>query len=61
MRALSSCGDLIASGGEDGSVKVWHLGTIVAMEREMGDSVAEIRTRVPLPNSNDIPNDEGDK
>ena len=25
VRALSAHGDLIATGGEDGSVKVWHL------------------------------------
>ena len=31
VRALSTHGDLIATGGEDGSVKVWHLSQLISL------------------------------
>ena len=31
VRALSTRGNLIATGGEDGSVKVWHSSQIIAL------------------------------
>lgn len=32
VRALSTNGDLVATGGEDGSVKVWNLNQIIALQ-----------------------------
>lgn len=31
VRALSTLGDVIATGGEDGSVKIWHLSKIISL------------------------------
>ena len=31
VRSLSTLGDLVATGGEDGSLKVWYLSKIIAL------------------------------
>ena len=55
VRALSTNGDLVATGGEDGGVKVWNLNQIIALQQDSSDEVTEIRTRIPMPDSNEIP------
>ena len=54
VRALSTKGDLVATGGEDGSVKVWNLNKIIALQQDSSDEVTEIKTRIPMPGSDEI-------
>ena len=50
MRGLATSGsDLIASGGEDGSVKIWHLNQMMVLESDSEANITEIKTRMPLP------------
>ena len=50
IRALStSLGNLIATGGEDGSVKLWNLKQIVSLQKDACEEAVVIKTRIPLP------------
>ena len=49
MRALHTHGDLIASGGEDGSVKIWNFHQMINLQNDSASEIVEIKTRVPAP------------
>ena len=50
---------MLATGGEDGGLKVWNLHQMnqskLDKDQNLDKEVFELKTRVPLPNSSQIP------
>ena len=60
MRAVSALGRFLATGGEDGGIKLWNLVNLIQGNANQASTAAEeeiveIKTRMPLPNSQEVP------